>query len=450
MKKITALAIISIFIFSLIPLAFAEDKNMTQGRGNLGSRLKDMEEKNKQRLQKIADLDKAQIERLSKLGIKNIEKIAELKKERLERLTKLSQEKIERLTELDKDKLEKISDLNETDLNKLAALGRARLKEIAKEDIEKLRGKLKSIKIMKVKRAEELDKRKISDAELAGFRTKFEKAKENFNLAKGELENSKKDLNEAIKNKDENKTIESAKIYLSKISDALTSHLEKIKAKVQESKNIPEERAKAIVADIDAEIAKIKDIKTEIEAATTKEQIKAAAKKLREEWNKVKNLTKLHADRVISARVEGLVNQGLVLEKRLDNILAKIKEKGISVDVDADVKTFSDKIAASKDAYTQAQAKLSEALDLRAKGEPADSDKIKQLTKEAEDLLKQARDSLKEAHNLLKTIVQKIKEASPDAKLSEETEVEVAEETSDSTTAGGSTTTTSTNSTAQA
>ena len=472
MKKTTALTIIAIFLFSLIPLAFAEDSEatastettasaQTTSTSNQGANVKvrvaaraEMTQKNKERLQKIADLDKAQVERLSRLEVKNVDKIAQLKKERLERLTKLSQEKIARLSELDKDKLEKVSDLSEDELNKVAALGRARLRDMTKDDMEKLRTELKNIRVMKVKRAEDLDERNISDSNLAGLRSKFEKSKENFKAAKEELETSRKDLNEAVKNKNENKTIDSAKKFLSRTADALASHLEKIKTQVQESKNIPEDRAKAIVADIDAETAKVTSIKSEIEADTTKEQIKETAKKLREEWNKIKNLTRLHADRVISARVEGIVNQGLVLEKRLDNVLAKVKEKGINVSVDVEVQSFSEKIAASRDAYKQAQAKISEALDLRAKGEPAESDKIKQLLTDAEGLLKQARNSLKEAHDVLKTIVKKIKEATPDVKLSEETEVEVAEETStntSTTTTGGNTETTeqtSTNATA--
>ena len=487
MKKTIALTIIAIFIFSLMPLAFAQNTATDTNAGTTPStdvstptkpqvvsnvrenireklaerktaaesrkeaniqRLKVLKEANKaklqnldaekldrvsnlssERLQKIAELDKRQIERLAALDIKNLDKIADLKKERLERLAKLSEEKIQRLAELDKDKLEKISDLSEGEMNKLAVLDRARLREMTKEDLEKLRAKLKNIKVMRVKSAEDLDERNVSDANLAELRDKFEKSKENFKAAKEGLEASRKELNEAIKNKNQNKTLDSSKKFLSRTADALISHLEKIKTKVQESKNIPEDKVKTIVADIGAEIANVKQIKAEIESATTKGQIKAAAKKLQDEWNKLKNLVKLHSDRIVSARVEGIVNQGLVLEKRLDNVLAKLKEKGINVSVDAEVATFSEKISASRDEYKQAQSKISEAFDLRAKGEPAESDKIKQLLKEAEDLLKQARNSLKEAHDALKTIVKQIKEAAPDAKLSEEGEVEVAEET---------------------
>ena len=157
----------------------------------------------------------------------------------------------------------------------------------------------------------------------------------------------------------------------------------------------------------------------------SKEQLKAAAKELREEFNKVKSLTKLHSDRIVSARVKGIINQGLVLEKRLDHILAKAKEQNVSVNLSAEIGAFSEKIIAAKDKYLQAEAKLSEALDLRVKGEPADSDKIKSLIGDADELLKEARNAIREAHDILKVIVKKIKEAIPDSDISADVEVEI-------------------------
>lgn len=443
MKTTISIAIIAMFILSLVPLAFAEESDVNAETGvtassnnsgtniNAGMRggarleIEEIREKNQERLEKIADLDKKQIERLSNLGVRNVEKIAELKKERLERLTKLSQKKIERLSELEKDKLEKVSDLNETEMNKLASLGRWRLKEIAKEDIQRLRMELKNIRLVKVKKAEDMDERNVSDSKIAELREKFENAREDFDKAKEDVESSRKELNEAIKNKNSNKTINASKKYLSRAADAMVSHLEKIKSKIQESKNIPEDRVKEIVADIDAEIAKINSIKAEAQAATTKEQVKEAAKKLREEWNKAKSLAKIHAERIVSARVEGIINQGLVLEKRLDDILDKAKEKNVSINVSAEISQFSEKIGLSREKYKQAQSNISEALDLRAQGEPADSDKIKALLEDANKLLGEARDAIKEAQSILKSIVKKIKEAMPGADLSSDAEVDV-------------------------
>lgn len=474
MRKTIALIIIAIFVFSLIPLAFARntaadanDKSasmddpttrVSEREPNVSTptqdptimasdRMKDAREKNRERLAKIRSLDQRQIERLSALNVKNVEKIAELKKERLDKLAKLNEEKLGRILELEKDKLDKISDLNETEIEKASVLGRARLKELAEKDPARLRAELSAIKTSKIRNADNLAKRDIPAARLAQVRERFEKAKEEFKSAKDGLNDESKKLKEARGKGDEKAVLEHAKAYLLKTADALINHLEKIKAKVQESENIADDREAQLVAEIDAQIAEINKIKTESQSATTKEQIKSAAKKLDDKWKRLKPLIRMYSEVVVSARVEGIVNTGLVLEKQLDNVLAKAKEKGIEVDVSAEINAFSEKIANSREKYKQAQSKLSEALGLKSKNDSADSEKVKALTDEAETLLKSARDALKEAHDILKSIVKKIKEAVPDADLSEETEVEVEQEKSTETGSTETETTTEANAT---
>jgi hypothetical protein len=284
-------------------------------------------------------------------------------------------------------------------------LGRARLKSLAGKDTAKLKAELKAFKVVKVKNAEGLDRREISAAMLVQARERFDKAEDEFHEAAEQLTDERQKLKEARDKKDEKASLEHAKNYLLRTADALIKHLEKIKAKVQESENIADDTEAKIVAEIDAQIAEINAIKADAQAATTKEQIKEAAKKLREKWNKLKHLVRLYAERVVSARVEGLVNRGIVLEKKLDNVLAKAKEKNITVDVSAEMSQFSEKIALSKDKYTQAQAKLSAVLELKAGN--ATNEQVKAAADEAKALLKEARDAVKEAHDILKTIVQK-------------------------------------------
>ncbi|MBI2656656.1 hypothetical protein HYX03_02870 [Candidatus Woesearchaeota archaeon] len=356
MKKTIAFAIIAIFIFSLVPLAFAEEgsEDSTKTRTEIRvreetkddvsttrteirakaeerkqaniERLRALNETqrakiealnaekidmlanlNSERLKKIAELDKRQIERLATLNIKNLDKIAELKKERLERISKLSEEKIERLSELEKDKLEKVADLNETEIEKFSTLNRARLKDLAKLDKDMLKAELKALKIVKVKNADDLDRRDIPEARLAQLRERFDKAKDDFKDAKDGLEDARKKLKEARDRNDQSATLEHAKDYLMHTADVLINHLEKTKAKVQENKNIPDDKEAKIVAEIDAQIAEINKIKADAQAATTKEQVKEAAKKLHEKWKRLQHLIKLYAERVVAARVEGLV-----------------------------------------------------------------------------------------------------------------------------------------------
>ena len=460
MKKTIALTIMAIFILSLVPLAIADtevaansdtsvDSETRSGsldssnvqvsprtsvragaeiNENAKDRLEKMRENNEKRLEKIAELDQKQRERLSKLEVKNFEKISQLKSDRLEKLAELSDEKLQKIAELDQEKLEKISELNRSDIQKFLELNRARSKELAKMDFQTLKMELKGIKILKVKDAHDLDERNLTQSDILKARADFEAAKEKFKESKDGLEGAREKLKKSKEKRDDNATIENARGYLLKVSDALVSHLEKIKAKVQENSNIEANVSARIVAEIDAQIADINSIKAEVQSATTKQQIKDYAAKLRKKWNTLKHLVELYSKRVVSARVEGIVNQGLVLEKRLDHILQEAKDRNISINVSAEVGVFSQKIAESKDKYTQAQAKISEALDLRSKGESDDSSKIKALADEANQLLKESRDLIKQAHDELKVIVKKIKEAYPGANLSEDVEVEVEQE----------------------
>ena len=435
MKKTIALGIIAVFIFSIVPITMADNDSDRTGIGiksgvnvNAGAltnengkgrrdmmndTLQKMQEKNTERVEKIAELDQRQMEKLSRLGVRNAERIANLKGERLQRIMNLSETKLERISELDKEKIERISELNESDMQKFSSLNRARLKELSKLDFQTLKMELKGIKIRKVKNAHDLDARNITQSIILSARADFEAAKEKFKESK--------------EKHDDNATLENAREYLLKASDALISHLEKIKAKVQENSNIQANVSARIVLEIDAQIADINSIKADVQSAATKQQIKDYAAKLRAKWNTLQHLIEIYSKRVVSARVEGMVNQGLVLEKRLEHVLQEAKDKNISIDVSAEVDVFSQKIAESKAKYIQAQAKISEALDLRANGEPADSSKIKSLADQANQLLKDSRDLLKQAYDELKVIVKKIKEAYPSANLSENVEVEVEE-----------------------
>ena len=170
-------------------------------------------------------------------------------------------------------------------------------------------------------------------------------------------------------------------------------------------------------------------IKAEIEAATTKEQMKAIAKNLREKRGSLEHLVRVHGGRAVLSSVEGIINRASVLEKKLENILAKAEENGITVDVEAEMTSFSGSIAKAKDKTNQAKAKIEEAQKLR-ESESGNKEGVKALTDEAKQLLKEARDAIKEGHSTLKTIVKKIKEAYPQADISASVEVEVAQDTS--------------------
>ena len=209
--------------------------------------------------------------------------------------------------------------------------------------------------------------------------------------------------------------------------EAIINHLEKLKSRIEESDNIDEERETELITKMDAQIAEIEALKQRAEAAATLEDVKKTAKALNAKWKSLKHFANVYSDRVVAARVKGLVNQGRVLEARLDKILERLEAGNITVDVKAEVNEFSARIAEARDKQAQAQEKLRQAFDL-ASTKPESNDEIKALTDAAKELLDAARESMREAHQMLTEIVSKIKEAAPDTEFDTDDEVELAEE----------------------
>ncbi len=244
------------------------------------------------------------------------------------------------------------------------------------------------------------------------------------------MEQAREKFAEAKAANNETARLEHSKEYVIRAAEAIVNHLEKLKSRIEESDNIDEERAAELITKIDAQISEVQELKQQAEAATTLEEIKGIAKALNEKWKSLKHFANVYSDRVVAARVKGLVNQGRVLEARLDKILERLEASNITVDVEAEVNEFSAKIAEARDKQAQAQEKLRQAFDL-AESRPASNEEIKALTDAAKELLDAARESMREAHRMLTEIVSKIKEAAPGTELDTDEEVELAEEASE-------------------
>lgn len=410
MKKIISTAMVLFFILSLVHFALGED--------NADGTSPDMDKETS------VSLGTDPGPQTNKADTINVNDRVEAKGRMRGRIESMRDRDMEERV----NNIQRMANLSKEDMEKAAVLGRGMLKEIMRQNDSNLRNELRSIKIMRVMNADDLAERRIDEGKLKIAREKFIEAKENFEMARAGLEVAKKRLKEARERRNDNETIEYAKGYLLNISELLVSHLEKIRSAVQENKNIADDLEAKIVAEIDAQISEIRNLKSEIESATTKEQLKSIAKKLRQKWNYLKNVIKHHSERIVSSRVEGIINRGVILEKRLDKVLEEANANGTQINVSSEIAAFSEKISASRDYYRQAQSKLAQVLDLRANGEPADSEKIKTLLNEADELLKSSRQSLKDAFDMLKEIVNKIKESIPGANISSEVEVEVADE----------------------
>ncbi len=290
------------------------------------------------------------------------------------------------------------------------------------ETPEKLPAKVK-IKKRKIpkKQFEEARERFLAARErYLQARLKYRQALKKFRDSKKELaacndtESEKcKQLREQIR--------EDAKTFLNNIIDKLVATLEKLKARVEGSEFISEERAAEILEDIEEKLSELETLKSELEGATTKEEIISVAKKLRELWKELKPRLKWNVGRLIHGRIRAILVRMERLKTRFERIIERLKEKGYDLSEAEDlVEQFDEKLNEAEELYEKVKEKYAEAV---APGE------FGEIAKEINGYIKEINKKLKEARTLVRDIIKKIKEKKEGKEeLEKETEEEEAEE----------------------
>ena len=281
-------------------------------------------------------------------------------------------------------------------------------------------------------KARALDKIKVEMA-----RANFLKAKENFLAARQryqtaqlrflEAKNKTKECEDnenATCNQNRKEIEERAKEHLLNIADMILEHLNKLKAKVEENEDLSEEEANEIIAKIDEEIAEVEEVKSVIETSDSKEEIKEAAKTLKRIWSKIKLNAKVHAGRVVNARIGGIIVKSDHLSVKLEKILERMESKGKNTtSIQPLIDKFNSLIDEAKIKYNESIAKFKEAKE----SDPPNTT----LIREAQESMKEAHKLLQDAQKKLRDIVKSIKQSDGDDELEEAEEEEETSEDED-------------------
>lgn len=208
-------------------------------------------------------------------------------------------------------------------------------------------------------------------------------------------------------------------------ADQVLKLLNDAKARIEASEIASKEEA---MSKIDAHITSIEAAKAKVEALTeesTRDEYNAANKELRNAINEARKDLKTSTHSLVSRRMGLVIGMAEQLEKRLDNALAKLAEKGVDTSA-IDVEAFKAKVSEAKRLH-------SEAIALFEQSKTATGDARADLVKQANEKLREAHAALKESHQILKDVVNQFKrvnQGAMDEEQSEETEVETeAEET---------------------
>ncbi|MFH1637835.1 MAG: hypothetical protein ABIB71_05405 [Candidatus Woesearchaeota archaeon] len=309
-----------------------------------------------------------------------------------------------------------------------------------REKVQEFNGLKEKKEFKEFQKVRDFKARVVAQAQLHKAKVDFAKAKKDFLEAKEKFARAKlklkaaKELRENCKDAESEECAaakeelkEAAKEHFMNQADIIIRHLEQIRSRAESSESISEERASTIINWADGKIAAFEAIKAELEAASNKEEILDAAKKLRAEWEDTKLDARTYIGRLVNARIGGIIVKSKFLEAKLERTLEKMKENGRDTsEIEPLVDSFNAKIEEAKVAYEEALGHFDAAIGLKGDERAAE-------IREAQAAMKESKKALAEATKILRDIIKTIRAQGSEEleEASSEVEAEITSEIQD-------------------
>lgn len=219
--------------------------------------------------------------------------------------------------------------------------------------------------------------------------------------AKADYQNERVQLKEAKDTYRQVNTQERARTVLQQTINNMIKKLENAKVWVQNRKSISESDKNQALAQIEKELAWLKDKQAKL-ATMTQEELKNTAKEIREHVQLNHKKVKRMVGHVIGKRVEHSVEKVNGVVTKVENKLKELKAQG------KNVSTYETRLADVKVKITQAQAKYQEAKNIYASIESREN---------ADELFKNARTAVEEGNKLLRTASEQLKSLMHDMRI---------------------------------
>lgn len=224
-------------------------------------------------------------------------------------------------------------------------------------------------------------------------------------------------------------TLDIARNYLNATSAFLVRYLDVVKHKVKSARFLDEAKKAELTAELEGYMATLQADHEAIVAAQTKEEIRAAAKQAREDWNAIRPQVKRIIGEVLAARAQQAIDKAEAVSVRIDAKIAELQEAGKDTtrleELNAE---FKDKIALAQEKHDTFVAKLEEVKT---------SEDARGLLREADAFLRDANRYLVQSYRTLKEIIREIRQVETGQIEPEPTVVEVSEVTATPLTEGG-------------
>lgn len=116
--------------------------------------------------------------------------------------------------------------------------------------------------------------------------------------------------------------------FLIRSDQTMVSYLQDVKLRVSSNENIDAQTKANIISDIDEDISWLEAKQSEINGATTKQELISLSRQLKDKWDEIKPKHKIIAGIYYVHRIDGLLNKADRISDRIQNVIDEIKDQG--------------------------------------------------------------------------------------------------------------------------
>ncbi len=179
---------------------------------------------------------------------------------------------------------------------------------------------------------------------------------------KAKLANARDEWRETKNTDDEQAKFKKAKAFMLSLIDKLEANFEHLLAKFEANGKLESNSA----VKIKERLEMLSEVREQVEAAVTMDELKIAAKKLKQEWAHSRVESKMHIAKLATAKLEKALTAVERIAFRLDAKVDSLKEAGKETeDLESAMKTAFEKIESAKrnfEASIEASSQLDEEL----------------------------------------------------------------------------------------
>lgn len=232
---------------------------------------------------------------------------------------------------------------------------------------------------------------------------KYKNIKEEWESEKNEFEWAKEKIKRFDRLSDDEKSNATEKIsrFLLKTLDRMDSHLDILESWA-EKVNITEERRAQILADISDKREEIDEFRTEIEDATTVEELRSIAKDIKESWKGFVPSIKRISGELLTERIGKIIETSEELSVKMHVKLDNLSQN------ESEVQEMQDLLEQYDEHISLAREQYELAMDTYE--QIGNSTNASSMFEQTKKYLWEAREQLNEAHQVLKELVKKYRE----------------------------------------